>query len=89
MNSWPEFSQYAVDYPTFPDNAILAGMLSRKDEPSDIWDSMVCRETFLQILMRLHQHLIPKNCINGIHRLKSRSIRPQWRKMKGQNKIEI
>ena len=27
---------------------------------------MVYRETFLQIQMRLHQHLIPKNCINGI-----------------------
>ena len=47
---------------------------------------MVYRETFLQIQMRLHQHLIPKNCINGIHRLKSRSIRPQWRKVKGKNK---
>ena len=29
------------------------------------------------------------NCINGIHRSKRRSIRPQWRKVKGQNKIRI
>ena len=39
--------------------------------------------------MRHHQHLIHKNCINGIHRSKSRSIRPQWRKSEDQNKIEI
>ena len=50
---------------------------------------MVYRETFLQIQMRLHQHLILKNCINGIRQSKSRSIRPQWRKVKGQNKIKI
>ena len=46
-------------------------------------------ETFLQIQMRHHQHLIHKNCINGIHQSKSRSIRPQWRKVKGKNKIRI
>ena len=50
---------------------------------------MVHRETFLQIQMSHHQHLIHKNCINGIHRSKSRSIHPQWRKVKGQNKIKI
>ena len=41
---------------------------------------MVYRETFLQIQMRLYQHLIPKNCINGIRQSKSHSIHPQWRK---------
>ena len=51
---------------------------------------MVYRETFLQIQMRHHQHLIlKKNCINGIRRSKSHSIRPQWRKVKGKNKIKI
>ena len=45
--------------------------------------------TFLQIKLRLLQHLILKNCINGIHQSKRRSIRPQWRKVKGQNKIRI
>ena len=50
---------------------------------------MVYRETFLKILMRLHQHLIPKNCINGIHRSRSCSIHPQWRKVEGQNEIKI
>ena len=50
---------------------------------------MVYRETFLHIQMRHHQHLILKNCINGIHRLKSRSIHPQWRKVKGKNKTQI
>ena len=41
---------------------------------------MVYQETFLQIKQRLLQHLIRKNCINGIHQSKSRSIHPQWRK---------
>ena len=50
---------------------------------------MVCRETFLQIQMRHHQHLVVQNCINGIHRLRSRSIHPQWRKVKGKHKIKI
>ena len=35
---------------------------------------MVYRETFLQIQMRHHQHLILKNCINGSHRARSRSF---------------
>ena len=49
---------------------------------------IVFRETFLQIHLHLHQLLILKNCINGI-RPKSRSIHPQWRKVKGKNKIKI
>ena len=39
--------------------------------------------------MRHHQHLIHENCISGIHRVKSRSIHLQWRKVKGKNKIKI
>ena len=50
---------------------------------------MVCRETCLQIQMRLHQHLILKNCINGIRQSKSRSKHPQWRKEKGQNNQDL
>ena len=72
---------------SFPSHPIPEGMLrhsfvspSRREGP---------RETFLQIQMRHHQHLILKNCINGIHRSKSHSIRPQWRKVKGKNKIRI
>ena len=49
---------------------------------------MVFRERFLQIHLHLHQLFILKNCINGI-RPKSRFIHPQWRKVKGQNKIKI
>ena len=49
---------------------------------------MVYRETFLQIHLHLHQLLVLKNCINGI-RPKSRSIRPQWRKVKDQNETKI
>ena len=39
--------------------------------------------------LHLHQLLILKNCINGIHHLRSGSIHLQWRKVKGQNKIKI
>ena len=79
----------------FPKHPIPEGMLrpsfvspSRRERPPSIWTHMVYRETFLQIHMHLHQLLILKNCINGI-RPKSRSIHPQWRKVKGQNKIKI
>ena len=34
----------------------------RKEGPPSIWTHMVFRETFLQIQMRHHQHLIHKNC---------------------------
>ena len=50
---------------------------------------MVYRETFLQIHMHLHQHLIPKNCIHGVRQLRSRFICLQRRKLKDQNKIKI
>ena len=50
---------------------------------------MVYRETFLQIQMRHHQHLILKNWIHGVHRSRSRFIHPQWKRMKGKNKIKI
>ena len=50
---------------------------------------MVYRETFLQIHMHHQQHLILKNCINGIHRSRRRSIHPQWRNVKDKNKIKI
>ena len=73
---------------SFPKHPIPEGMLRhssvsprRKEGRQAFGTRVVCRETFLQIQMRLHQHLILKNCING--------IRPQWRKVKGQNKIEI
>ena len=65
------------------------GMPSRREGPPSIWTHMVYRETFLSIQMRHHQHPILKNCISGINRARSRSIRPQWRKVKGQNKIKI
>ena len=35
---------------------------------------MEYRDTFLQIQTRHYQHLIPKNCINGIHRSKSQTF---------------
>ena len=81
---------------SFPPHPIPEGMVrhsfvspSRREVSPSFWDTHGHRETFLQIQMRLHQHLIPKNCINGIRQSKSHSIRPQWRKVKGQNKIKI
>ena len=69
---------------SFPPHPIPEGMLRhsfvsprRKEGPPSI------------IHMHLLQHLILKNCINGIRQSKSRSIHPQWRKVKDQNKIEI
>ena len=43
---------------------------------------MVYRETFLKIQMRHRQHLILKNCINGIRQLRSRFIQPQWKRVR-------
>ena len=63
---------------------------SRREGPAKhLGTHMAYRETFFKIQMRHHQHLIHKNCISGIHRSKSRSIHPQWRKVKGKNKIKI
>ena len=79
---------------SFPPHPIPEGMLrhsfrAAKKGRQAFGTHMVYRETFLQIQLRHHQHLIHKKCISGIHRSKSRSIRLQWRKVKGQNKIEI
>ena len=48
---------------------------------------MVYRETFLHIHLHLHQLLILKKWVNGIRQLRSRSIHPQWRKVKGKHEI--
>ena len=60
---------------SFPRHPIPEGMLSRsfgvpatKNCRQAFGTRMVYRETFLQIQMRLHQHLILKKCINGVHR---------------------
>ena len=81
---------------SFPPHPIPEAMLrhffvspSRREGPPSIWDTHGKSGNVFQIQMRHHQHLIHKNCINGIHRSKSRSIRPQWRKVKGKNKIRI
>ena len=83
-----------VFFPPFRDPGGMlstsTGMPSRKNGlPSILGHAWYIGKHFLQIQMRLHQHLIPKNCINGIRRSKSHSIRPQWRKVKGKNKIKI
>ena len=77
---------------SFPPHPIPGGMLDCRAAKMGRQASgtrVVYRETSLQIQQRLLQYLIHKNCINGIHRSKSRSIRPQWRKVKGKNKTKI
>ena len=72
---------------SFPPHPIPEGMLShsfitpsRKEGPPSNWDTHgFSGNVFANPDARLHQHLFSKNCINGIRRLKSRSIRPQWR----------
>ena len=96
-------NQFAVEIPTLPVNQCHShlirylkgcwGLLSYRRAAEKgrqaFGTHMVYRETFLQIHLHLHQLLIPKNWINGIRQSKSRSIQPQWRKVKGQNKIKI
>ena len=81
---------------SFPPHPILEGMLrhsfvtpSRREGLPSIWDTWYTGKRFLQIQIRHPQLLILKNCVNGVHRSKSRSIRSQWRKVKGKNKIRI
>ena len=93
-------NQYAVDNPTLPVDqcpshfirylkgcwAILWECRAAMKGRQAFGTHMVHRETFLQIHLHLHQLLILKNCINGIRRSRSRSIRPQWRKVKGKTR---
>ena len=96
-------NQFAVEIPTLPVDQCHShliqylkgcwGILSLRRAAGKgrqaFGTHMVYRETFLQIHLHLHQHLILKNWINGIRQSKSRSIRPWWRKVKGKSKIMI
>ena len=102
-NDFQVLNQFAVEIPTLPVDQCHSHLIRYLEGCCDILSyrraaekgrqaletHMVYRETFLQIHMHLHQLLILKNCINGIRQSKSRSIHPQWRKLKGQNKIKI
>ena len=95
-------NQFAVEIPTLPVDQCHSHLIRYLEGCCDILSlrraaekgrqafgtHRVYLETFLQIHLHLHQLLILKNCINGI-RPKSRSIHPQWRKVKGQNEIKI
>ena len=50
---------------------------------------MEYRETFLLIHLQFYQFHIFKNKINGVRQSRNRSLHPQGRKVKGQNKIDI
>ena len=93
-------NQFSVEIPTLPvdqcpphpiPEGMLSrstGMLSRTKGRQAFGTHMVHWRTF-QIQMRLLQHFIRRNWSHGIHHSKSRSIRPQRRKVKGKNKIKI
>ena len=97
-------NQFAVEIPTLPvdqchspPHPIPEGMLCRsfgvpsrrEGAAKHLGHTWYIGKRFLKIQMRHHQHLIRRNCINEIHRSKSHSIRPQWRKVKGKHKIKI
>ena len=96
-------NQYAVEIPTLPVDQCLSLLIRFLEECFAVQKEcraaekgrqafgthMVHRETFLQIQMRHHQHLILQNCINGIHRSRSRFIHPQWKRVRGEHRIKI
>ena len=80
----------------FPKHPIPEGMLRpsfvsprRKEGTPCTRETRFFGKRFLQIQMRLHQHRIRRNYIHAVPVPKSRSIRPRWRRVKDQNKIEI
>ena len=81
----------------FPKYPFLEGLLRpsfvsprRKEGLPDIWNTHgISGNVFENPDASSSAPYHPKNCINGIRQSKSRSIRPQWRKVKGQNKIKI
>ena len=88
-------NRYALEFPRYQPTSFIpissnswrnTKPFFRSAEPQRRTAHMVNRETFLQFHLHLHQHLILKNCISGIHRSRSRSIRPQWRKWKTRTK---
>ena len=82
---------------SFPPHPIPEGMLrhsfvspSRREGPPSIWDTHgISGNVFENPDASSSAPYHPKNCINEIRYSKSRSIRPQWRKVKGQNKFKI
>ena len=56
----------------------------RREGPPCICDTHgISGNVFATPDVRLYQHLILKNCVNGIRQSKSRFIHPQWRKVPG------
>ena len=82
---------------SFPPHPIPEGMLSRsfgvpsrrQGPPSIFGTHMVYRETFLQIQMRHHQHLILKNCINGVQVYQNRFTHQRWNRKRIEHQFKI
>ena len=98
--SFRMLNQYVMEIPTlpvdqchshliqFPERMLsrsIAGVPSRREGPSSIWDThWNIGKRFCKSSMQLHQHLILKKCINGIHRyVGAGSVRLQWKRVKG------
>ena len=80
---------------SFPPHPIPEGMLrhsfvspSRKEGPPSIWDTHGISGNVFANPDASSSAPYPQES-NGIHRSRTRSIRPQWRKLKGENKIKI
>ena len=93
-------NQFAVEIHTLPvlfsPHPIPEGMLrhsfitpSRREGPPSIWDT---HGKSGNVFADPHASLsapYPQELHHGIRQPRSRSIHPQWRKVKGQNKIKI
>ena len=96
-------SQSAVEIPTLPVNQCLSHFMQLLKECWAVLQEcrvvekgrqafgthMVYRETFLQIQLRLLQHLVRRKWIHGVPEEKSRFIHPQWKSVRNKHQIKI
>ena len=81
---------------SFPPHPVPGGLLrrsigtpSRKDRPPSIWDSMVYRETFLQVQQRLLQHLIRRKWFHGVQVYQNRFTHQRRKRMRIRHQFKI
>ena len=82
-----------VSFPPFPDpGGMLSrsmGMPSRKDGRQAFGTRMVYRETFLQVQMRLLQHLVHRNWIHGVLICRKQFTHHRRRRMRIKDQFKI
>ena len=96
-------NQYAVDIPTLPVNLCLSHLIQFLKECKAVLlecraaekgrqafgTRRVYRETFLQIQLRLLQHLIRRNWIHGVQAYRNRFTHQQRRRMRIKHQFKI